>query len=147
MGANPVRDDVVQVDDLPIKPMASDPYNLDALQVNQQKSSNMSDGKSSQGAPKGYDFEKMIEAAMSKFGGAPAAAAPDQPEKAQPKPGPPAAANADDKSQKKEKDEKQIVVDDKKKELLQKRKKYDPRAAIKKSKQQQNNADQESLEN
>lgn len=91
--------------------------------------------------PKGYDFEKMIEAAMHKFGETPAVMAPEKPDKGEATPGgglgggPGAAANADiEKVQKREKDEKEIKVDEKKKELLQKRKKYDPRAAIKKKK-------------
>ena len=71
---------------------------------------------------KGYDFERMIEEAMQKYGEEPGAAA-SQP-----------AAQAQKKKPEKEKDEKQVKADERKKELLMKRKKYDPRAAIKKSK-------------
>ena len=100
----------------------------------------------SQVAPKGYDFEKMIEVAMQKFGETPAVMAPEKPDKSPTASGMGAAANVEggppaDKAQAKEKDEKEIKVDAKKKALLEKRKKYDPRAAIKKSKQANNTTD------
>lgn len=63
-GANQPRDEAMAIDDLPIKPLA-EPYGLEALAVDKQRSS-LSDARSagSHAAPKGYDFEKMIEVAM-----------------------------------------------------------------------------------
>lgn len=136
--ANQPRDEVTPIDDLPIKP--AEPYGLEELAVDKQRSSNLSEARSngSHAAPKGYDFEKMIEVAMQKFGEAPAVMAPEKPGKSPTASGLGAAANPEgpDKAQAKEKDEKEVKVDAKKKALLEKRKKYDPRAAIKKSKQQ-----------
>lgn len=101
-GSRPViKSDVLQIDDIPIKPAATavsnDPASIDQLQLGMQRSSNMSDKKSnnSQSAVKGgYDFEKMIEAAMEMYG---EAAAPMAPKDNAPKSSSGVAANADDK--------------------------------------------------
>lgn len=67
---------------------------------------------------KGYDFEKMIQEAMEKYGETPAVQAPPKKD---------AAEQSTENAKKK-------VIDPKKQALLEKRKKYDPRAAIKNSK-------------
>lgn len=98
-GSKPlIKSDVLQIDDIPIKPAASnDPSSIDQLQLGLQRSSNMSDKKSnnSQSAVKGgYDFEKMIEAAMEMYG---EAAAPMAPKENATKSSSGVATNLDDK--------------------------------------------------
>ena len=101
-GSKPlIKSDVLQIDDIPIKPAAiatpNDPSSIDQLQLGIQRSSNMSDKKSnnSQSAVKGgYDFEKMIEAAMEMYG---EAAAPMAPKENATKSSSGVATNLDDK--------------------------------------------------
>jgi hypothetical protein len=66
-----------------------------------------------------YDFERMIQEAMEKYGEAPDVSAPTKKEVAE-------SSNTENTKKK--------AMDPKKQALLEKRKKYDPRAAIKNSK-------------
>jgi len=90
----------------------------------------------------GYDFEKMIEAAMQKYGETPAVQPPPSGQArvvggaAGSSAVDPALGEnyAEDQADKQNKKDDINKTDSKKKQLLMKRKNYDPRAAIKKTK-------------